>query len=105
MKASHILMAAVLALGALGGAAHAGIETTFVHVNTVEIDSSTYNVYDMRVTVGQRHRAQPGRYPVGAGSGVGHVCGCPGWVADRGRLLAGLAAVRPEPRHHQSAAG
>ncbi len=49
MKASHILMAAVLALGVLGGAAHAGIETTFVHVNTVEIDSTSYNVYDMMV--------------------------------------------------------
>ncbi len=50
MKASHILMAAISALGVLGGAAHADIGTTFVHVNTVEIDSTTYNVYDMIVT-------------------------------------------------------
>ncbi len=51
MKALHILMAAVLVLGVLGGAAHAGIETTFVHVNTVELDGTAYNVYDMMVTV------------------------------------------------------
>jgi len=50
MKASHILMAAVSALGILAGAAHAGIETTFVHFRSVEIDSTAYNVYDMMVT-------------------------------------------------------
>jgi len=51
MKASHILMAAVLALGALVGAAHAQVETTFVHVNTVDIGGTGYNVYDMMVSV------------------------------------------------------
>jgi len=50
MKPSRILMLAVLALAVLGGSAHAQGETTFVHVNTVEIDSTTYNVYDMMVT-------------------------------------------------------
>ncbi len=50
MKASHILLAAVAVLAVLAGSAHASIETTFVHVNTVEIDSATYNVYDMMVT-------------------------------------------------------
>ncbi len=50
MKALRILIAAVSALGVMAGAAHAGIETTFVHVNTVEIDTTAYNVYDMIVT-------------------------------------------------------
>ena len=37
-------VAAVSVLAILAGAAHAGIETTFVHVNTVEIDSVGYNL-------------------------------------------------------------
>ncbi len=55
MKASHILVAAVSVLGILGGSAHAQLdtmETTFVHVRSVEIDSTVYNVYDMMVTTG-----------------------------------------------------
>ncbi len=55
MKASHILLAAVSVLGILGGAAHAQVdtmETTFVRVNTVEIDGTVYNVYDMMATQG-----------------------------------------------------
>jgi len=50
MKASYVLMAAALALAFLAGSAHAGFATTFDHVNTVEIDSTTYNVYDMMVS-------------------------------------------------------
>ncbi len=53
MKASHILLAVVLTLGVLLGSAHAEIETpatTFVRVNTLEIGSTAYNVYDMMVT-------------------------------------------------------
>jgi len=42
--------AGAIVLGVLAGAAHAGISTTFVHVNTVEIDGTAYNVYDMMVT-------------------------------------------------------
>jgi len=43
--------ASMIVLGVLAGSAHAGIATTFVHVNIVEIDSTFYNVYDMMVTV------------------------------------------------------
>jgi len=55
MKASHILMAAVSALGVLAGSADAQLdtmETTFVHVRSVEIDGTAYNVYDMMATQG-----------------------------------------------------
>ncbi len=50
MKALHILLAAALAMGVLASSAHAEFGTTFVHVNTVEIDSTAYNVYDMMVS-------------------------------------------------------
>ncbi len=55
MKAPHILVAAVSVLGVLAGSADAQLdtmETTFVHVRSVEIDSTVYNVYDMIVTQG-----------------------------------------------------
>ncbi len=49
MKASHILVAAVLALGVLAGPAHASVVTTFVHDSTRVIDGTTYYVYHMIV--------------------------------------------------------
>ncbi len=49
MNTWRLLVAAVSVLAILGGAAHAGVETTFVHVNTVEVDGAAYNVYDMMV--------------------------------------------------------